>query len=118
MRQGNKYVSCSSCNITSVTTWNVTYGCYEISKICPATTTNARKMWYLKGGKGGGGSTGSTGRHWDREWGWGCYGREIPIAMEAESFAAQFVGVVTFDPARWCRWALTCSACSRSWRSY
>jgi hypothetical protein len=64
MRQGNKYrfVSCGSYNITSVTTWNVTYGCYEISKICPAATTNARKMWYLKGGKGGGGS---TGKHWE-----------------------------------------------------
>ena len=49
MRQGNVYVSCGNCNITSVTTWNVTYGCYEIDKICPQSAViKNKKMRYLR----------------------------------------------------------------------
>ena len=35
---GGKYVSCGSCNITSFTMVNVTYGCYDITYLCPVTT--------------------------------------------------------------------------------
>ena len=49
MRQGNVYVSCGNCNITSVTTWNVTYGCYEIDKICPQPAAiKKKKVRYLR----------------------------------------------------------------------
>ena len=57
MRQGNIYVSCGNCNITSVTTWNVTYGCYEIDKICPQPAAiKKKKVRYLRA-KSVGGST-------------------------------------------------------------
>ena len=50
MRQGNVYVSCGNCNITSVTTWNVTYGCYDIDKICPQRAAiKTKKVRYLRG---------------------------------------------------------------------
>ena len=35
---GGKYVSCGSCNISSFTMVNVTYGCYDITFLCPVTT--------------------------------------------------------------------------------
>ena len=35
---GNAYVSCKGCNISSYTDFNVTYGCYDISQLCPSTT--------------------------------------------------------------------------------
>ena len=36
---GGKYISCGSCNITSFTMVNVTYGCYDITYLCPVTTS-------------------------------------------------------------------------------
>jgi hypothetical protein len=33
--KGGRYVSCGSCNITTLTALNVTYGCFNISLICP-----------------------------------------------------------------------------------
>ena len=36
---GGKYVPCGACNITSFTMVNVTYGCYDITVLCPATAT-------------------------------------------------------------------------------
>ena len=38
---GGKYVPCGACNISSFTMVNVTYGCYDISVLCPATTPSA-----------------------------------------------------------------------------
>ena len=35
---GNAYVSCKGCNISSYTDFNVTYGCYDITQLCPSTT--------------------------------------------------------------------------------
>ena len=35
---GGKYVPCGACNITSFTMVNVTYGCYDITLLCPAAT--------------------------------------------------------------------------------
>ena len=43
---GGKYVSCGSCNITSFTMVNVTYGCYDITYLCPESTpsTTTRRL--------------------------------------------------------------------------
>ena len=42
MYMGGKYVPCGSCNISSITMVNVTYGCYDITVLCPASTSTAR----------------------------------------------------------------------------
>eukprot|EP01038_Epipyxis_sp_PR26KG_P005612 gene5612-7752_t len=34
---GSQFVSCGACNISSYTNYNVTFGCYDISQICPTT---------------------------------------------------------------------------------
>ena len=41
-----KYVPCGACNITSFTMVNVTYGCYDITVLCPVATTStiARRL--------------------------------------------------------------------------
>ena len=36
-----KYVPCGACNITSFTMVNVTYGCYDITVLCPVATPSA-----------------------------------------------------------------------------
>ena len=38
---GGKYVSCGSCNISSFTMVNVTYGCYDITYLCPVTVSTS-----------------------------------------------------------------------------
>ena len=43
-----KYVPCGACNITSFTMVNVTYGCYDITVLCPVATPSAataRRLW-------------------------------------------------------------------------
>ena len=45
---GGKYVPCGACNITSFTMVNVTYGCYDITVLCPVATPSAataRRLW-------------------------------------------------------------------------
>ena len=34
---GNAYVPCKGCNISSYTDFNVTYGCFDIAQLCPST---------------------------------------------------------------------------------
>ena len=34
---GFAYVPCKGCNISSYTNYNVTYGCYDITQLCPST---------------------------------------------------------------------------------
>ena len=43
---GGKYVPCGACNITSFTMVNVTYGCYDITVLCPAAvpSTKTRRL--------------------------------------------------------------------------
>ena len=36
---GTQYVPCKGCNISSYTNYNVTYGCYDITQLCPAQST-------------------------------------------------------------------------------
>ena len=45
---GGKYVPCGTCNITSFTMVNVTYGCYDITALCPATTTPSARTRRLE----------------------------------------------------------------------
>ena len=61
IRQGGTYVSCGNCNITSVTSWNVTYGCFDVDRICPGLSkkgkpTSKPVTRLLRGSKGGAGS--------------------------------------------------------------
>ena len=35
---GVAYVPCKGCNISSYTNYNVTYGCFDITQLCPSTT--------------------------------------------------------------------------------
>jgi hypothetical protein len=44
---GVTYVPCRGCNISSYTNTNVTYSCFDITQLCPTTTTVNR---YLKSG--------------------------------------------------------------------
>ena len=37
---GAQYVPCVGCNISSYTNYNVTYGCYDITQLCPSTRAN------------------------------------------------------------------------------
>jgi hypothetical protein len=39
---GTQYVPCQGCNISSFTEYNVTYGCYDASQLCPATVSSRR----------------------------------------------------------------------------
>ena len=41
---GKAYTSCGHCNITSFMTMNVTYGCYDISKLCPKGAATSRRL--------------------------------------------------------------------------
>ena len=36
---GNAYVPCKGCNISSYTDFNVTYGCFDITQLCPSART-------------------------------------------------------------------------------
>ena len=36
---GTQYVPCKGCNISSYTNYNVTYGCYDITQLCPAQSS-------------------------------------------------------------------------------
>lgn len=36
---GQAYVSCGHCNVSSYSLYNVTYGCYDITNLCPSFTT-------------------------------------------------------------------------------
>jgi hypothetical protein len=36
---GTQYVPCKGCNISSYTNYNVTYSCYDITQLCPSTST-------------------------------------------------------------------------------
>ena len=45
---GGKYVPCGTCNITSFTMVNVTYGCYDITALCPATPTPSARTRRLE----------------------------------------------------------------------
>ena len=38
---GNAYVSCNHCNVSSYTAMNVTYGCYDINNLCPSYVTKS-----------------------------------------------------------------------------
>jgi hypothetical protein len=49
---GNAYVPCRGCNISSYTNYNVTYGCFDITQLCP-TSTATRNLIGV-GGQGGG----------------------------------------------------------------
>lgn len=40
---GNEYVPCTGCNISSFTNYNVTYGCYDISLICGSTISSSSR---------------------------------------------------------------------------
>eukprot|EP01038_Epipyxis_sp_PR26KG_P011875 gene11875-15893_t len=40
---GVKFMPCSGCNISSYTNYNVTFGCYDMSQICPITS-NRQKL--------------------------------------------------------------------------
>ena len=50
---GGKYVPCGTCNITSFTMVNVTYGCYDITALCPATPTPSARTRRLEMDEGG-----------------------------------------------------------------
>ena len=39
---GEAYVPCQGCNISSYTNYNVTYSCFDISQICPQTNSKRR----------------------------------------------------------------------------
>ena len=50
---GNQYVACKGCNLTSYTNYNVTYTCYDINQICPTFTQRRLlpddgKDWYRR----------------------------------------------------------------------
>ncbi len=49
LNNGKAYVSCGSCNVNSFTDYNVTYGCYDASKLCPSV--------HVGGGMGAGGGS-------------------------------------------------------------
>jgi hypothetical protein len=40
---GNKYISCHHCNISTFTDFNVTYACYDASVLCATSTRRARR---------------------------------------------------------------------------
>jgi hypothetical protein len=40
---GVKYVPCSGCNISSYTNNNVTYGCFDVSQLCPSQSISSRR---------------------------------------------------------------------------
>jgi hypothetical protein len=40
---GVKYVACLGCNISSYTNHNVTYGCFDITQLCPSTLVNVKR---------------------------------------------------------------------------
>ena len=39
-----QYVSCDSCNVSSYTDFNVTFGCYEIGNLCPSSVKVNRRL--------------------------------------------------------------------------
>ena len=41
---GVKYIPCQGCNISSYTNYNVTYSCYDITQICPSSSSNQRVL--------------------------------------------------------------------------
>jgi hypothetical protein len=49
---GNAYVPCGGCEISSYTNYDVTYGCFEITQLCPTSTTKRNLIGV--GGQGGG----------------------------------------------------------------
>jgi hypothetical protein len=53
---GAEYVACSRCNISSYTNFNVTYGCFDITQLCPSTIINVKRN--LKGSTDGGNNGG------------------------------------------------------------
>ena len=46
---GNAYVSCGKCNVTSLTAHNVTYGCFDISVLCPWSGSGQRRLMAIDG---------------------------------------------------------------------
>ena len=48
---GNAYVPCRGCNISSYTNHNVTYGCFDIFQLCPKSTATRKVIGV--GGQGG-----------------------------------------------------------------
>ena len=38
---GQAYVSCGHCNVSSYSLYNVTYGCYDITNLCPTFTSKS-----------------------------------------------------------------------------
>ena len=78
---GQAYVSCGHCSISSITNHNVTFGCYDITNLCPSPTSSRRLIDQtagvdvedydligiytrrkLKGGSGGGGGASNVAR--------------------------------------------------------
>jgi hypothetical protein len=49
---GTAYVPCKGCKISSYTNHNVTYGCFDITQLCPTSTTTRKVIG--AGGQGGG----------------------------------------------------------------
>ena len=48
---GVTYVACKGCNISSYTNYNVTYGCYDITQLCPLKKT--RRLIQTESNQGG-----------------------------------------------------------------
>jgi len=46
---GEAYVSCGKCNVTSLTAHNVTYGCFDISVLCPWSGSGQRRLMAIDG---------------------------------------------------------------------
>jgi hypothetical protein len=58
---GAKYVPCKGCNISSYTNYNVTYGCFDITQLCPtAIKLPIKRKLIGDGGQGGGPIYGSS----------------------------------------------------------